>query len=614
MRSSAYLLGLTLVVGALSSPLCYADFAKENRDIYLNADGSEDYFTEREIYVKDRKDVKAHGEFTLNYNADTMTVKVLEAYTIKPDGSRIKLAEKDIHDQAQATTADAPIFTSLRTKTLVFPALEPGSRIYVKTHFHYMPLFAGQVQGTISYSPMDSYDEVRSRMTVPASLPLRVKGEKISLKAGKNATGDNVWEWNFSAPSDTNFVPEETVSEEDFSKQVHYSTLKDWNTFADEYRRRTENKAIPTPGIVQLAEEVTKPAKNRQDEARLLYQWVSLNIRYVQVYLNDGHYIPHAADEVLKNRYGDCKDKAVLLKALLKSRGIDSSLVLLNAFTRYTLPELPTMDAFNHLIVYLPEWSLYVDPTQEFLPFGALGTTETDKPALHIDDGKGIQHTPQLLAEEDGMRSKTYIKVGEDGRMSGFTELEFLGPSSVQGRQISQNVGDESSRQAGHLRDFLSQAGYSGKGEWRSDVETDLSMTSFTHYFKYELEQKLERNSLWSLPRMGYGEKLFQRLATVINLPEQAPRRLCFNQMVDESMEVQFPKEWKVENLPKPVSLQIDGASYQANYVFDELSRILKANWLGKFNHKGSTCDGSELRTVMSLVKPLTRKDVLWIK
>ncbi|WP_024304152.1 DUF3857 and transglutaminase domain-containing protein [Pseudogulbenkiania sp. MAI-1] len=614
MKSSNYLLGLTLVVGIISSPLCYADFAKENRDIYLNADGSEDYFTEREIYVKDRKDVKDLGEFTLNYNADTMTVKVIEAYTIKPDGSRIKLAEKDIHDQAQAAIADAPVFTSLRAKTLVFPALEPGSRIYMKTHFHYMPLFAGEVQGTISYSPRESYDEARSRITAPASLPLRVKGEKISLKAGKNAAGDKVWEWNFSAPADTNFVPEETVSEEDFSKQVHYSTLKDWSAYAEEYRRRTEDKATITPAIAQLATEITKPAKNRRDEARLLYQWVSQNIRYVQVYLNDGHYIPHAADEVLKNRYGDCKDKAVLLKALLKSRGIDSSLVLLSASTRYTLPELPTMDAFNHVIVYLPEWHLYADPTQEFLPFGVLATTETDKPALHIDDGKGIQHIPQLLAEEDGIRSKTYIKVGEDGRMSGSTELEFLGASSVLGRQISQNVGDDSLRQVGHLRDFLGQAGYSGKGEWLSDVETDLSMTSLTHYFKYELDQKLERNSLWSLPRMGYGERLFQRLATVINLPEQTPRRLCFNQMVDESMEVQFPKEWKAENLPKPVSLQTGGASYQANYVFDESSRTFKANWLGKFSHEGNTCDGSELRTAMPFVKPLTRKDVLLVK
>lgn len=614
MRSSAYLLGLTLIAGAFSSPLCYADFAKENRDIYLNADGSEDYFTEREIHIKDRQDVKDFGEFTLDYNADTMALKILEAYTIKPDGSRIKLAEKDIHDQPQAAVEDAPVFTSLRTKTMVFPALEPGVRIYVKTHYHYMPLFAGQVQGTISYSPMDSYDEVRSRITAPASLPLRVKGERIAVKAGKNASGDNVWEWDFSAPADTNFVPEETVSEEDFSKQVHYSTLKDWNAFADEYRRRTEGKTIPTPGIIQLAEEITRPAKSRQDEARLLYQWVSQNIRYVQVYLNDGHYIPHTADEVLKNRYGDCKDKAVLLKALLKSRGIDSSLILVDVSTKYTLPELPTADAFNHVIVYLPEWNLYADPTQEFLPFGVLATTETDKPALHIDDGKGIQHTPQQLAEEDGIRSKTHINVGEDGRMSGFTELEFLGPSSMLGRQISQNVGDESSRQAGHLRDFLSQAGYSGKGEWRSDVETDLSMTSFTHYFKYELDQKLERNSLWSLPRMGYGEKIFQRLASVINLPEQAPRRLCFNQMVDESLEVQLPKKWKAENLPKPVSMQTEGASYQANYVFDESSRTLKVNWLGKFSHEGNTCDGSELRAVAPLVKPLTRKDMLLVK
>jgi len=41
--------------------------------------------------------------------------------------------------------------------------------------------------------------------------------------------------------------------------------------------------------------------------------------------------VPHDAQSILDNRYGDCKDHVVILEALLEAVGIDSSPALINS-------------------------------------------------------------------------------------------------------------------------------------------------------------------------------------------------------------------------------------------------------------------------------------------
>ena len=73
------------------------------------------------------------------------------------------------------------------------------------------------------------------------------------------------------------------------------------------------------------------------------------------------------------NKFGDCKDKATLMSALLAAKGIASEAVLINFGESYKLPEPPTMVALNHVILYLPEFDLYDDPTAKFFGVRRVG-------------------------------------------------------------------------------------------------------------------------------------------------------------------------------------------------------------------------------------------------
>jgi hypothetical protein len=66
---------------------------------------------------------------------------------------------------------------------------------------------------------------------------------------------------------------------------------------------------------------------------------------------------------VIANRYGDCKDVTTLMSALLAAKGVASEYALINTSPVYQLDATPQVASFNRVILYLPEFDLYADPT-----------------------------------------------------------------------------------------------------------------------------------------------------------------------------------------------------------------------------------------------------------
>ena len=60
------------------------------------------------------------------------------------------------------------------------------------------------------------------------------------------------------------------------------------------------------------------------EKMQTLAAFVQRDVRYVGIELGIGGYQPHPAAEVFAHRYGDCKDKATLLRSMLREIGVDS--------------------------------------------------------------------------------------------------------------------------------------------------------------------------------------------------------------------------------------------------------------------------------------------------
>src|SRR5262249_8947057 len=128
------------------------------------------------------------------------------------------------------------------------------------------------------------------------------------------------------------------------------------------------------------------------------------NTRYVALEFGIHGYKPYRVDRVLARRFGDCKDKASLIVAMLKVAGVDARLVLLRMRTLGGLtPEPASLAAFNHAIAYVPALDLFLDGTAEFHGTKDLPSADRVADVLIVEPQGGSRFfvTPEAKPEDN---------------------------------------------------------------------------------------------------------------------------------------------------------------------------------------------------------------------
>jgi hypothetical protein len=247
-------------------------------------------------------------------------------------------------------------------------------------------------------------------------MPLYADAVGFDEEAISSPPGRKRYHWHYRSGTNAR-IEDEAVNYLDYGKRLAVSTFPDYASFARAYAQRAADKAASSASVNALAARLTTGIHEPRERALALSNWVRAQIRYVGVYVGPGGVVPHAADTVLANRYGDCKDHAVLLEALLRAVGIDSTAVLVNSGSAYRLPRVPTLGVFNHVITYVPSLDLYLDSTAESIAAGYLPSGVMGKPVLLAASGV-IARTP--VHQLNRHRTTTAFNIHGNGR-SDFT-------------------------------------------------------------------------------------------------------------------------------------------------------------------------------------------------
>ena len=150
-------------------------------------------------------------------------------------------------------------------------------------------------------------------------------------------------------------------------KGVVFSDFENWG---DVVSLILEYYSLPILKIEELEAEIDNVIFCENEN---LDQFISNSIRFVQDeirYLGFesgiNAYRPHSPIQVLNQRYGDCKDKSLLLCAILKTRGISAFPVLVNSYKAFEIEKsVPSLRSFDHVIVQIEHDGKikYVDPS-----------------------------------------------------------------------------------------------------------------------------------------------------------------------------------------------------------------------------------------------------------
>jgi transglutaminase-like putative cysteine protease len=150
-------------------------------------------------------------------------------------------------------------------------------------------------------------------------------------------------------------------------KRVQLSEYKNWNEVVNWGLSVNDYPNLKSPLLYKKVEEFKDQAGSDQKKyIELATRFVQDEIRYMGIEMGIYSHRPNSPERVLKQRYGDCKDKSLLLVHLLKAAGINAYMVYADTYSTIKANDyLPSPFIFNHVIVSIEHDNrkIWIDPT-----------------------------------------------------------------------------------------------------------------------------------------------------------------------------------------------------------------------------------------------------------
>ena len=324
----------------------------------------------------------------LTWSASTEKLEVTQARVDKPDGRSIIMEPDAIREDPLTGDEYFHEFSDEHRLLITFTDVEPSDLIVDRAHRDVIkPRVPGGFTAAGVLDRSVGWEETNFTVSVPADMPFQYDTRGFDHES--ELIKDRMMHYFHSSKIGVPARQVAVLGEFDRLPRFVTSTFRNWDEFGKAYASVLLPHAKVTPAITAMAAKLTDGKPDKADQARTLYLWVRDNVRDVAIPLEESRPEPNDAELVMTKRYGDAKDHAVLLYALLAARGIPAELVLLNATNDATIADPPTIRPMNHLILYLPTLDVYLDATVAMAPFGKLPFGELGKPAIHLG-GSGV--------------------------------------------------------------------------------------------------------------------------------------------------------------------------------------------------------------------------------
>lgn len=330
----------------------------------------------------------------------------IRARVITPDGVAHPFDPANLAENAAARSAP-DMFEDGRILRGPLPAIQPGAVVeQLVTVRDKAPFFDGGVVRVHTLERAVPALRVRVTLEAPESLPLRWVARKLPDAKPREEAAGGRRRLIFDVRNLASFeAPEPGLpADQPRAAYVAFSTGPSWEALARRYSDIVD-QVIQGSDLSSLLRSAGGPADSQLTTIQRLLAQVSQEVRYTGVELGEGTLIPRKPAETLRRKFGDCKDKAVLLVALLRASEIPAYVALLNAGEGRPDVEasLPGFGMFNHAIVVVPgSPAIWIDPTDPYARAGELPVADQGRLALIASpNAAGLIRTPEATSAEN---------------------------------------------------------------------------------------------------------------------------------------------------------------------------------------------------------------------
>jgi hypothetical protein len=182
--------------------------------------------------------------------------------------------------------------------------------------------------------------------------------------------------------------------------------------------------------LQQKAAQIASTYSDPLDRVHAVYRFVLTSTHYVALEFGIYSYKPYPVSDVYARRFGDCKDKASLMIAMLRAVGVPADFVLVRTRPLGSIVNgAASIALFNHAIAYVPQFDLWLDGTADYYGVRELPLDDQGAMALTIDEkGTAQLRTIPVTRPLDNVTSRTVQAVI---RPNG--AIDFTGTSTTRG-------------------------------------------------------------------------------------------------------------------------------------------------------------------------------------
>ncbi len=265
---------------------------------------------------------------------------------------------------------------------------------------------------------------------------------------------------------------------EEFVPEAQVSTYVDWDAFAGWWWNLVKEQFDVNDAMRAKLAEILAGKTADDEKIAAVYALAVTDIRYVAWPFGVHGYKPYRASAIYERRFGDCKDKALLICAMLKEVGIVAHPVIIRSESARPNEDLSLalVEHFNHCIAAIPTADggfRFLDGTAEFHAVSDVPDSDRGAKVVVVRDGRAtLAQVPHARPEENAERERMKVKLAADGGAEIEFDSDVAGRDAVRTRSAFVN---ESDRKEVLSRELNARFGAGELGTIRASKLDDLS-------------------------------------------------------------------------------------------------------------------------------------------
>lgn len=566
----------------------------QDKSITIGSDGKIN-----EVYNYAIRILRREGrEFAVGHAVYTPESKVKEfrAWLIRPAGEPKRYGKDDIVDIAGNLN---DVYNEYRVRRVSAADDADTGAVFAYTY----TLEDRSIFTQADYDFQDSLPVISSRYSLALPEGWRAEGVTFNYAKVEPRVNGTSYAWELAnlppippeplSPEMTNLAPRLAVSyfPPASTQSLAIKTFSNWTEVAAWMAELEDPQVIVDDALARKAYELTALAKTEYEKIRAIAQYVQ-RIQYISIQTGlgrGGGYRPHASNEVFAKSYGDCKDKANLMRAMLKVVGITAIPVSIYAGDpTYVRASWPSPQQFNHCIIAVkisdqtqastiiqhPTLGrlLIFDPTDSETPIGDLPSHLQGSLAL-IDSKNETElvKMPVTPPEMNQLERTATLELQENGAIIGQIKEQANGQTAASFRTEFRRMSKP--EYTGMIERWLTSGATSAKLNKMepSDNQADGRFTLDLEFSANQYAQLMQDRLLVFKPAV-----VSRREDLELTAPTRKHPVVLTANAYSETVQVKLPAGFKVDELPDPVKLQTPFGSYVTSYEVKNNQLVFK--------------------------------------